>query len=45
MAIIRELFRNGHADREFLAAHTNGAVELEAAAEEWTIERAAYRPV
>ncbi len=41
MSIIRELFRNGHADREFLAAHTNGAAELEAAAEEWTVERAA----
>src|SRR4029078_2758400 len=38
--MLRELFRNGQADRDFLAAHANGADELEAAAEEWTIERA-----
>jgi anaerobic selenocysteine-containing dehydrogenase len=41
MAIIRELFARGRADAAFLATHTTGADELRAAAEPWTIERAA----
>jgi len=32
---------NGHADREFLAAHATGVDELEKRAAEWTLERAA----
>jgi anaerobic selenocysteine-containing dehydrogenase len=41
LAVIAALFARGHADREFLAAHTTGAEELERRASEWTIERAA----
>jgi anaerobic selenocysteine-containing dehydrogenase len=41
LAAIRELFAGGHADLEFLAAHTTGADELRRRAEPWTIARAA----
>jgi anaerobic selenocysteine-containing dehydrogenase len=41
LAIIRELFDGGHADREFLDRHATGVDELRAAAEAWPIERAA----
>jgi anaerobic selenocysteine-containing dehydrogenase len=41
LAVIRWLFENGHADREFLAAHATGVDELEKRAAEWTLERAA----
>jgi anaerobic selenocysteine-containing dehydrogenase len=41
LAMIRFLFENGSADREFLREHTSGADELRRRAEPWTIERAA----
>lgn len=41
LAIHRYLFENGLADEAFLAEHTTGRNRLEAAASEWTIERAA----
>jgi anaerobic selenocysteine-containing dehydrogenase len=41
LAIIRELFETGRADRAFLDAHTTGAERLRAAAEPWTMARAA----
>jgi anaerobic selenocysteine-containing dehydrogenase len=41
LALHRYLFEHGHADLEFLAAHTTGAETLRQRAEEWTIERAA----
>lgn len=41
LAVIRELFSRGWADDAFLAAHAEGAAELRAAAEPWTLERAA----
>jgi anaerobic selenocysteine-containing dehydrogenase len=41
LAIHRYLFVNGHADSEFLRAHTRGADALRERAEPWTIERAA----
>src|SRR3954471_11492475 len=40
LALHRYLFEQG-ADERFLAEHTNGAAELRARANEWTIERAA----
>ena len=41
LALHRVLFEEGHADLAFLAQHTHGAERLRAAAEPWTIERAA----
>lgn len=41
LALHRVLFEEGHADTAFLDAHTVGADRLRAAAERWTIERAA----
>jgi anaerobic selenocysteine-containing dehydrogenase len=41
LALIRELFARGHADRGFLAAHARGLEALTAAAAPWTLERAA----
>ncbi len=41
LALIREIFRTGRADTAFLEAHTTGADALRAAAEPWTIARAA----
>jgi len=41
LALHRVLFEEGHADAAFLAAHTTGADRLRAAAQPWTIERAA----
>lgn len=41
LAVARNLFESGAADREFLAAHATGAEELERRAAEWTFERAA----
>ncbi|MEZ5315878.1 MAG: molybdopterin-dependent oxidoreductase [Vicinamibacterales bacterium] len=41
LAMIRELFARGWAHDEFLAAHARGAGDLRAAAEPWTISRAA----
>jgi anaerobic selenocysteine-containing dehydrogenase len=41
LAVIRELFESGRADRAFLEAHTTGADDLRRVAREWTIERAA----
>ncbi|MGH9314017.1 MAG: molybdopterin-dependent oxidoreductase, partial [Vicinamibacterales bacterium] len=41
LSLIRHLFDNGHADREFLDRHARGAEALRARASEWTIERAA----
>ena len=41
MAILRALFEEGHADREFLTEHATGADELRAAAAPWSIDRAA----
>jgi anaerobic selenocysteine-containing dehydrogenase len=41
LALIRELFARGWADREFIDAHTTGADWLRTAAEPWTIEGAA----
>ncbi len=41
LAVIRWIFAEGRADREFLEAHATGAGELERRAAEWTLERAA----
>ena len=41
LALHRVLFEEGHADLGFLEQHTHGADRLRAAAEPWTIERAA----
>ncbi len=41
LAVIRWLFAEGHADLDFLAAHTTGAEELRRRALPWTLERAA----
>jgi anaerobic selenocysteine-containing dehydrogenase len=41
LALHRFLFEGGFADAGFLDAHTRGAAELRARADEWTIERAA----
>jgi anaerobic selenocysteine-containing dehydrogenase len=41
LALHRVLFEEGHADLAFLEQHTHGAEGLRAAAEPWTIERAA----
>jgi anaerobic selenocysteine-containing dehydrogenase len=41
LAIIRTLFEEGWADEAFLAAHADGVDALRAAAEPWTIDRAA----
>src|SRR3982751_3511125 len=41
LALHRFMFTEGHADTAFLDKHTNGADRLRAAAEPWTIERAA----
>ncbi|HET9371823.1 MAG TPA: molybdopterin-dependent oxidoreductase, partial [Vicinamibacterales bacterium] len=41
LALIRDLFSTGRADSAFLAAHALGADELRAAAEPWTLARAA----
>ncbi len=41
LAVIRELFARGRTDAAFLDAHTEGAAELRAAAEPWTLARAA----
>lgn len=41
LAVLRTLFEDGGADREFLERHTTGADDLRAAAGAWTIERAA----
>ena len=41
LSIHRYLFEEGHADLEFLAAHTRGAERLRERAQPWTFERAA----
>ncbi len=41
LALIRELFEQGWADRAFLDAHTSGADRLMEAASAWTLDRAA----
>ncbi|MEO7973266.1 MAG: molybdopterin-dependent oxidoreductase, partial [Thermoanaerobaculia bacterium] len=41
LAVIRELFVTGRADRDFLDRHTTGADELERRAAPWTLGRAA----
>jgi anaerobic selenocysteine-containing dehydrogenase len=41
LALVGELFRTGRADAAFLEAHATGAGALRAAAEPWTIARAA----
>jgi anaerobic selenocysteine-containing dehydrogenase len=41
LAVIRELFTRGLADASFLDQHADGVDDLRAAAEPWTIERAA----
>jgi anaerobic selenocysteine-containing dehydrogenase len=41
LALIRDLFARGRADLGFLDAHTTGAAALRAAAEPWTMDRAA----
>ncbi|HYM25310.1 MAG TPA: molybdopterin-dependent oxidoreductase, partial [Vicinamibacterales bacterium] len=41
LAIHRYLFVNGHTDEAFLKEHTQGADQLRARAEPWTIDRAA----
>ena len=41
LAVVNWLFRNGRADRAFLAEHATGAEELERRAAAWTPERAA----
>lgn len=41
LALIRELFEQGQADLPFLDRHANGADALRAAAQPWTIARAA----
>jgi anaerobic selenocysteine-containing dehydrogenase len=45
LALHRVLFEEGHADEAFLALHTNGSEQLRAAAEPWTIEKAAAEAV
>jgi anaerobic selenocysteine-containing dehydrogenase len=41
LAMVRALFEDGRADREFLDRYASGAEELRAAASDWTVERAA----
>ena len=41
LAVIRELFVSGRADRDFLSRHATRADELERRAAPWTLERAA----
>ncbi|MEZ4364415.1 MAG: molybdopterin-dependent oxidoreductase [Kofleriaceae bacterium] len=41
LALINALFERGRADRAFLAAHCDGAEELERRAREWTVAAAA----
>jgi anaerobic selenocysteine-containing dehydrogenase len=41
LAVLRWLFDNGAADREFLGAHAVGSAELERRAAPWTLDRAA----
>lgn len=41
LALVRWLFETGNADEEFLARHAEGVDELRAAAEPWTLPRAA----
>ncbi len=41
LAVIRELFASGRADRAFLAEHSTRSDELERRAAPWTLERAA----
>lgn len=41
LALLRWLFENGHADREFLREHTTGWQELRRRCLAWTLERAA----
>ena len=41
LCVAGELFRSGRADRAFLAEHATGVASFEAAAREWTVERAA----
>src|SRR6185503_20147332 len=41
LSLIRQLFHRGQADLQWLASHATGVEELRAAAEPWTIERAA----
>jgi anaerobic selenocysteine-containing dehydrogenase len=41
LAMIRELFQSGRANQDFLDRHASGAAELRAAAEPWTLARAA----
>jgi anaerobic selenocysteine-containing dehydrogenase len=41
LAVHRYLFESGRADETFLSAHTTGAEQLRARANEWTLERAA----
>ena len=41
LSVIRWLFAEGRADREFLAAHATGADELQRRAAPWTFDRAA----
>jgi len=41
LAVIRELFTHGWADRAFLEKHADGVGPLQAAADAWPIERAA----
>ncbi len=41
LALIRELFATGRADRDFLAQHTTRSDELERRAAPWTLDRAA----
>jgi anaerobic selenocysteine-containing dehydrogenase len=41
LALHRYLFEGGHADEQFLAAHTTGGEKLRERASVWTIERAA----
>jgi anaerobic selenocysteine-containing dehydrogenase len=41
LAVAREWQRHGHIDREFVAAHAEGADEFLDASSEWTLDRAA----
>ncbi len=41
LGVMHVIFRDGHADRDFLARFTTGADELEARAKEWMPERTA----
>ncbi len=41
LAVHRYLFAGGHADEQFLAAHTTGVQRLREKAEPWTLDRAA----